>query len=102
MKRIVFLLCHLVVVVSMQAQKLTVVEMKLDEEDHSAIEYPRMDKIGNQCALVKVMLPEEGAQFEGNVLGDVAYRSGEYWVYMSAGTKELRVNQLSGVWQGLL
>ena len=59
--------------------------------DLSASTHPRNDKIGNPCALVKVLLPTVGVTFEGNVLGDVEFKSGEYWVYMSEGSYMLNV-----------
>lgn len=75
----------------MQAQKLTVEKMAVSPMDLTASTQQRNDLIGNPCALVKVQLPTEGVSFEGNVLGDVAFNSGEYWVYMSAGSYMLNV-----------
>ena len=72
------------------AQELTVKEMKATN-DISASQYERKDLNGQACALVKVLLASPGALFEGNVIGDVAYKTGEYWVYLTAGTKELRI-----------
>ena len=59
--------------------------------DLSASTFERKDLAKNPCALVKVQLAAYGAQFEGNVVGDVAYKTGEYWVYMTEGSKELRI-----------
>ena len=53
--------------------------------------YPRNDLNGNPCGLVRVQLVAAGAKFEGNVLGEVDYKTGEYWVYMSAGSYMLRI-----------
>ena len=91
MKRVIFLWCLLIAAVSLQAQKLTVEKMEVAPMDLSASTQPRNDRNGNPCALVKVKLPAAGATFEGNVLGDVAFRAGEYWVYMSEGSYMLNI-----------
>ena len=78
-------------VLSLQAQKLTVDKMEVAPMDLSASTQPRNDLNGNPCALVKVQFPTVGVTFEGNVLGDVAFKSGEYWVYMSEGSYMLNV-----------
>mgnify|MGYP002623996334 CR=1 FL=1 len=73
------------------AQKLTVESMVVAGNDISASQFERKDLNKQPCALVKVQLAAFGAVFEGNVIGDVAYKTGEYWVYMSEGSQELRV-----------
>lgn len=59
--------------------------------DTSASVYGRTDLNGNSCALVKVILliPEIG--FEGNVIGESEFKKGEYWVYLTPGTKRLKL-----------
>ena len=59
--------------------------------DMSASKYERKDLAGQFCGLVKVQMKVMGVQFEGNVIGAPEYKSGEYWVYMSEGSKELRI-----------
>lgn len=76
---------------TLQAQELIVKGMRLDAGDLSANTYERKDLNGTICALVKVQLDTDGAQFEGNVIGDVVNKTGEYWVYMTEGSKELRI-----------
>lgn len=92
MKRIflIILACWAMLAVA-SAQKLTVESMALAGNDISASQYERKDLNGQACALVKVLLASPGAVFEGNVIGDVAYKTGEYWVYMTEGSKELRI-----------
>ena len=51
----------------------------------------RKDLNGENCALVKVILPLQGAVFEGDTVGDVAFKTNEYWVYLINGTKLLRI-----------
>ena len=91
MKRYIFLLFLLSAVVGLQAQKLTVEKMEVAPMDLSASTQPRNDLNGNPCALVKVLFPTVGVTFEGNVLGDVEFKAGEYWVYMSEGSYMLNV-----------
>lgn len=59
--------------------------------DTSASIYGRTDRNGISCALVKVilLLPEIG--FEGNVIGESEFKKGEYWVYLTAGTRRLKL-----------
>ena len=85
---IVFLLMMTQVV---SAQKLTVESMTVATNDISASQYERKDLNGQPCALVKVQLLLQGAMFEGNVIQPVEYKTNEYWVYMTAGSKELHV-----------
>ncbi len=77
-----------------QAQELTVKEMQATN-DLSASQYRHNDFNGEPCALIKVQLATTGATFEGNVIKPVEYKSGEYWVYMPGGNKELMVKHPS-------
>lgn len=76
-----------------RADELKVQDFYEDTGDLSGSFVPnqRKDMNGEVCALVKVVLPLEGAAFEGNVVGDVEFKAGEYWVYMTPGTKMLRI-----------
>ena len=93
MKRIQFfiLITSLFFSLSTLGQELVVKGMKLDVSDLSASTYERKDLNGSACALVKVQLAANGVKFEGNVIGDVVYKTGEYWVYMTSGSRELRI-----------
>ena len=91
MKKYVFVWLLLLLPLVVAAQKLTVERMEAAPMDLSASTQQRNDRVGNACALVKVQLAAAGAQFEGNVIGDVAFRTGEYWVYMSEGSYMLNV-----------
>ena len=91
MKRIVLIFSLLITAVSLQAQKLTVEKMEVAPMDLSASTQPRNDKIGNPCALVKVLMVDGIDRVEGNVIGDVEDRGTEKWVYLSAGTKMMKI-----------
>ena len=73
------------------AQELTVKSMSAAGNDVSASTQRRLDYNQQPCALVKVQLPLPGAVFEGNVMQPVEYKTNEYWVYMTEGSKELHV-----------
>ena len=73
------------------SQELKVKSFAVAEKDLSARTNVRKDINGNVCGLVKVGLTVKGAKFEGYVVGDVKYESGEYWVYMAEGAKRLKV-----------
>ena len=90
MKRFAFLFLLILVAAGVRAQEMGVESMRPDVMDMTAATYQRHDLNGKPCAVVKVRMPE-GAAFEGNIIGDTEYRTGEYWVYMTAGTKFLRV-----------
>lgn len=60
-------------------------------KDQTAALSPRKDINGTVCGLVKVQLKEPGAEFEGNVMGDVQFTGNEYLVYLPNGTKRLGI-----------
>ena len=96
MKRVVLLiLCFWAILVGGLAQKLTVEKMTASPMDLSASQYRRMDLAGEACALVKVQLTAKEVGFEGNVIQPVEYKGGEYWVYMTKGSRELRIKHLA-------
>lgn len=66
-------------------QKIVVKSFEISPTDITAAYLPRTDSSGGACALVKVQLPSEITRFEGNVVGGVENRGGEYWVYLAGG-----------------
>ena len=93
--RLTLLIFSLLLTLTTLAQDLTVRAMSMNVGDLSASTFERKDFAQRPCALVKVQLAAYGAQFEGNVVGDVVYKTGEYWVYMSEGSQELRIKHPS-------
>lgn len=63
----------------------------VDPFDIRASSQPRLDLNGNACALVVVELPVPGCVFQGNVVGTVDFEVNEYLVYVTQGTKQLRI-----------
>ena len=95
-RNIFLLTIGLLLSLAVHAQKLTVENMQVTN-DLSASQYRRADLNGEPCGLVKVSLAAVGATFEGSVIQPVEYKTGEYWVYMSKGSRELRIKHPSFV-----
>jgi len=55
--------------------------------DLSASTHPRFDGNNDAGALVKVLIAEPNVKFEGNIIGVPEFKTNEYWVYLTAGTK---------------
>lgn len=84
-------MCY-VFILNAQAQKIEV--KSFDEaQEIPWIPQQRKDENGVICALVRVaVLPDEHILFKGNVIGQVDYEGNEYRVYLSSGTRYLRVH----------
>ncbi|MCM1141110.1 MAG: hypothetical protein NC453_21290 [Muribaculum sp.] len=50
-----------------------------------------LDANNTPCALLKVYLKGDNAHFSGNVIGEVVYKNNEYRVFMTSGSKQLRI-----------
>lgn len=50
----------------------------------------KKDLNGKSCALLKIQIPLSNLIFEGNVI-ESKYAYGEYWVYITNGTKQLNI-----------
>ena len=75
----------------MFSQDIEVKKFEPMVKDQTATLNPRKDINGVTCGLVKVLLKEPGAEFEGNVMGNVQYTGSEYLVYLPNGTKRLGI-----------
>lgn len=73
------------------AQGLIAKNFNLVPNDLSASVSPRLDLNGKACALVKVVMQEELSSVEGNVIGDIVRKGRENWLYITSGTKEVRL-----------
>lgn len=92
--RLTLLIFSLLLTLTTQGQELTIKSMQATN-DLSASQHRRVDRNNEPCGLVKVRLATTGATFEGNVIQPVEYKTGEYWVYMTKGSKELHVKHPS-------
>ena len=91
MKQYLLLLFFIMCIDIVHAQELNVKSFVVKTNDITARTQPRQDINGNDCALIKVQLAASGAEFGGNVVGNVSYNKSEYLVYMSEGSKRLSV-----------
>lgn len=96
MLKIKYLLIGLFVILvtsPVSSQELKVKSFICDENDMSArmMEYQRLDKNGEACALVKIQILDGVAKVEGNVIGAIEDNFVEKWVYLTEGTKELKI-----------
>ena len=71
--------------------KVKSMELVVNDLSASLTNNRRLDMNGTPCALVRVMLKDSDPQVEGNVAGKIGQRGMQYFVYMSAGSKYLRV-----------
>ena len=94
MKRLAFIVLLALAAAGLRAQELAVASLVQSTMDLSAATSPRLDLNGVPCALVKVLMPA-GAEFEGSIIQPVEFRAGEHWVYVTAGTKQMRVKHPS-------
>ena len=91
MRKLITILMLLLIVCRMEGQELAVKSFAFVQSDLSAQTQPRKDLNNKNCALVKVGIGLQGVQFEGNVVGKVVNKIGEYWVYMPRGSRMLKV-----------
>lgn len=91
MKRIYLLLYFCIIALCSAAQTFTVKSIKQESFDLSATSSPRYDFNGRKCGLVKVQCVLDDLSFKGNIIDDVIHKDGEYWVYMTEGTKQLYI-----------
>ena len=89
--RLSLILCLISLSVSVFAQKLTVESFALAADDQTAATSPRLDINKTPCALIRVKLAKRGVTFEGNIIGEVVYKNGEYHVYLTSGTQMLNI-----------
>ncbi|WP_290100055.1 hypothetical protein [uncultured Muribaculum sp.] len=74
-----------------RAQELTIAGFGLSAEImHVSLQ--RKDANNQICAMLRVQLPVSGVKFSGNTVGDTPYDGSEYSVYMTPGTKFLKIN----------
>lgn len=93
MKKVLFLCgCFLLLSTILQAQEL-VTEFKTLNTDLKARTHERLDNNDVPCALIRVSAANiKSYTFEGNYkVGDVIYSSGEAWVYMAKGAKNITI-----------
>ncbi|MCM1141102.1 MAG: hypothetical protein NC453_21245 [Muribaculum sp.] len=73
------------------ARNIEVISMQQLTLDLSASTKVKVDNNGIPCALLRIYLPIEDCEFEGNIIGTITYKTNEYRIYVSSGTKKIRV-----------
>lgn len=93
MKRLRFLLfiAFVSILLPIYAKELKVKSFSVINGDREAIDAPRVDFNGDECALLKVEVPLKDCKISGAV-GDIIYQNGTYYVYLSPGVRRLTIN----------
>lgn len=94
--RITLITCFsLIFSIIARADKFQVNSFEKDANDLAARKFDRKDINGDACALVKVRTDIEGLSFSSGVgvVGDVEFKTGEYWVYISPGEQQLEISR---------
>ncbi|MDY2916792.1 MAG: PEGA domain-containing protein, partial [Muribaculaceae bacterium] len=78
-------------VVTAAAQKAEVESFEATPMDVTAQQFARLDLHGEKCAVVKVRVIADGVAFQGNLIGEPVEKPGEYWVYLTDGTKQFQI-----------
>ena len=90
------ILLFLVMVSSVHAQEWSVKNFSVASNDISASQYERKDSKGVACALVKILMVGSIKDVKGNVVGEIADKGSEKWVYVQKGSKSLQVTVADG------
>ncbi len=95
MNRIILMIAAWMLAAVAVAQEATVKRVEMTPTDLSASKYVRTDNNGEPCALVRVEVIADNVEFFGNVIQPVEHKTGDYWVYMTGGTKMLQIKSPS-------
>ena len=80
------------------ANKFIVESFKTDRGDLAARLYERKDVNNDVCALIKIRTDIQGLKFDvnTNITGNIDYKQGDYWVYVSQNEKRLKIISQDG------
>ena len=95
MNRIILMIAAWMLAAVAVAQEATVKRVEMTPNDLSGSKYTRFDNNGEPCALVRVEVIADNVEFFGNVIQPVEHKTGDYWVYMTGGTKMLQIKSPS-------
>lgn len=90
-KCLIFVIAACLNYIPVQSQHIEKIEFRCNQIDITASTNRRLDNNGKPCVLIKVITTEQNLSFEGNIVGQVLYKTNEYWVYVSSGTKYLKI-----------
>lgn len=91
MRRICIFLILMIMNVCVNAQTFSLVSLNRAINDLTGKIQSRKDFNGKDCGLLIVESVLENITFQGNIVGDPIHDAGEYLIYLSAGSKELRI-----------
>jgi TPR repeat protein len=91
MRTIISLLFLCISITVFSQGEISVISFKQSSSDIAARTNQRDDTKGIPCALVKVQFPMRNVLFEGDIAGEVAFKTNEYWVYMPEKSSRLEV-----------
>lgn len=92
MIRLAYIQILLLLSLSASAQDFTVRSLTAEPFDLTASKYERLDLNGRKCGMLKVQCVLDGMTFAGNVMGEAEHHDGEYWVYLTPGTKMIAIH----------
>lgn len=72
-------------------QSFSVVSLENLPMDLTGSTQSRTDLNGKKCGLIKVQCVLDDVNFAGNIIGNIEHKDGEYWVYITEGSKQLSV-----------
>lgn len=75
----------------MLGQELKVASFSIVANDLSASIEQKMDLNGMPCALVKVLVLDKISGVEGNIIGNAIDKGTEKWIYLTSGSKEVKI-----------
>lgn len=91
-----FLLIMIMALCSMgivRAQEVKIVNFQRLDRDLMARTQQRNDLNGTPCAILRVSVPNaKEYSFQGNIIGDVIYKTGEAIVYMTEGSRNITIS----------
>ena len=77
--------------ITLFADVFEIKSFKEDIKDLSARVESKKDVNDEYCAIIKIRTSIEGIKFYSNQLVDMIYKTGEYWVYVSPGIRNLEI-----------
>lgn len=92
LRKTIFTLLALLTLHTVNAQKLEVKSLSLEQHDPAATQFPVKDGNGQNCALIIVGLAVDSVEFEGNIIKQERKQNGEYWVYITDGSMDFQIN----------
>lgn len=88
--KIIFLLFCIIANIC-YSQDMKVDNLKLAQNDLSASINKVLDNNGRSCALLKIWTMEDIVKIEGNTIGSIKSKGVEKSIYLTSGTKEIRI-----------